>query len=1024
MKQSPVNHQSLEQTLFRFEQTWQQQGSAKLENFVPDRESENYLEILAELVRSDMEFRSDSGQPVTAATYFERFPDLGSNANARNEVVFEEYRLCNIRGAAVSHQQMEQRYGVDASDWPLRHNFAAAGPQSSTVPSGRRGLRNSNLDFPSPGDHVGDFEIVGMLGEGAFGKVYLAQQGELESRLVALKFTTRKTEEHRLLARLQHSRIVPIYSVHTFGPLQAICMPLLGIATLRDVLQHLGGHAPTQRTLHSGIELIDTVNRLRARTVADSIENDQHASRFQQRKLPARVDRSSSQPLREFATRFMQQVCQGLGYAHERGIVHGDLKPANLLVDDDGEPVILDFHLANYIGPDTSNLIGGTLPYMAPEHLRGLVSGELQLQPTMDVYAAGVVLHEILVGSIPHEDEGAVFEASSLADAREQPFKPSAEVRSQIGEDLSAIIATCLEPDSTRRFADGFELAAELQRAIDHQPLQQADRGSLAHRIRKWSRRHPVLSSGFSIAVLSTVLLAALTWTLWSTVSHLGRIKAESASASRISRFQEIAPGLATADWRRDSSWYSGIFDRADELIETNKWRSPEELVAASRRISESTKRAEQKAAAELHFWLAETHRKAARIGERELHRERAQHHNLLARKFWPDGASEPLQLQSRKLAQDFADDSSNEMIEIEPAMATPAGDWDANSELMTLHMQDFSNAERQQKLLEIVQRDHNNFLAWLLLANSAAESGDYRQATAWYTVAISLDPDSELPWLNRGLANLEQNQLAAALADLKRADELAPDDVTILLNFALAKGKNGKLAGALELYDRAIELGAMQTRALLNRSRLRKAMGDIKGAAADFKKFMQSVPTDATSWVARGVQHVSSNPEQALSDFQAALKLQPDSIQALNNVAHIYAEKLDQPEKAIECFDQIIELNPFDAAATATRGVLHARRQQEKPALKDAARALQQDQSAETFYRVAGIYAQLGSIDDGHLETAISLVAKAAMQNPLLVQRMAKSDPDIEPIKENPQFQELMRSISRLSKKTGKSAS
>src|SRR5262249_55040943 len=103
-------------------------------------------------------------------------------------------------------------------------------------------LARAVVNFPWPGNVFLGFHLERELGRGAFGRVYLARQGDLANRPVALKIAPDMIGETHALAQLQHTNIVPIYSVHRSGPFQAVCMPYLGSSTLADVLHNLKQH--------------------------------------------------------------------------------------------------------------------------------------------------------------------------------------------------------------------------------------------------------------------------------------------------------------------------------------------------------------------------------------------------------------------------------------------------------------------------------------------------------------------------------------------------------------------------------------------------------------------------------------------------------------------------------------------------------------------------------------------------------------------------------------------------------------
>src|SRR5438067_780148 len=124
-------------------------------------------------------------------------------------------------------------------------------------------LRKAIDQFPEVGSELAGFRLLGVLGRGTFGRVYLARQDELADRFVALKVSADLAGESQTLARLQHTNIVPIYSVHRAGPFQAVCMPFLGINTLSHLLRRFRGKTAVPAT---GRQLVDTLKGLNDET--------------------------------------------------------------------------------------------------------------------------------------------------------------------------------------------------------------------------------------------------------------------------------------------------------------------------------------------------------------------------------------------------------------------------------------------------------------------------------------------------------------------------------------------------------------------------------------------------------------------------------------------------------------------------------------------------------------------------------------------------------------------------------------
>jgi WD40 repeat protein len=203
----------------------------------------------------------------------------------------------------------------------------------------------------------------------------------------------------------------------------------------------------------------------------------------------------------------MLKVARAVQHAHERGILHRDLKPGNILVDLSGEPHVTDFGLAKNVSGDSeltnTGAILGTPAYMAPEQARG----EKSLTTACDIYSLGAILYELLAGQVPFSGPSPL--ETILAVIEKEPSRPSS-ILSSIDRDLETITLKCMEKTPSFRYRSAEELAQDLERWMAGEPILARPVGQL-ERARKWVRRNPVVAGLLSASlVLALGAIAAL----------------------------------------------------------------------------------------------------------------------------------------------------------------------------------------------------------------------------------------------------------------------------------------------------------------------------------------------------------------------------------------------------------------------------------------------------------------------------------------------------------------------------------
>ena len=365
---------------------------------------------------------------------------------------------------------------------------------------------------PRVGSDFLGFHLLEILGRGAFGTVYLARQGDLANRLVVLKISPRRDEEPRLLAQLQHTNIVPVYSIHSARTLQVVCMPFFGTTTLQDVSDRLQSQVMLPVT---GLGLISSVIDNRLEQQARSMTRSQHEGdplldAVRPQSLPVNPKRQQPPPADETlkylkGLSYVQAVlwmgsrlASGLAHAHERKILHLDLKPVNILLTDEGQPMLLDLNLAVDLKQGASLVsLGGTALYMSPEQLDALQEGMRPVDGRSDIYSLGIILFELLTGRRPVDVTRGPADAivAGLIASRKAPAPPLRCWNKAVSPAVESMIRHCLEPDPARRYQDAYQLQEDIERHLLNYPLKHAREPSPVERAAKWRRRHSSLMS-------------------------------------------------------------------------------------------------------------------------------------------------------------------------------------------------------------------------------------------------------------------------------------------------------------------------------------------------------------------------------------------------------------------------------------------------------------------------------------------------------------------------------------------------
>ncbi len=475
--------------------------------------------------------------PVSSSLNFSEDPSENDLKLAEILVEFEERQE---RGEFPQVGEYVARY-PELADQLRQVLRAAAAVQGYSAPHQPVPLAQT-LSPISIQEQIGDYRIVREVGRGGMGIVYEAVQISL-GRSVALKIlppqigtnsraVERFQREARSAARLHHTNIVPVFEVGQEGPICFYAMQLIPGQGLDQVIDQLRREQTTNRDPNDPAQHKPTSSdALPIGSIAHSLmkgtwehpisladqptDGDSDGDRIELSHTTSTgptaplsslsLSTESHTPFFRSVARIGQQVAEALGYAHQRGIIHRDIKPSNLILDESGIVWVTDFGLAqtDEEGLTHSGDILGTIRYMAPERLRNQGDGR------SDVYSLGLTLYEMLCFR-PAFAATDRLELVELIRERE-PIRPRT-IQSRIPRDLETVVLKAIEKDPRRRYTSPGELAADLKRFLDGEPVR-ARRITSVERTWKWARRNPALA----IAMVA-VVLAMATGTTISTI--------------------------------------------------------------------------------------------------------------------------------------------------------------------------------------------------------------------------------------------------------------------------------------------------------------------------------------------------------------------------------------------------------------------------------------------------------------------------------------------------------------------------
>lgn len=1069
MAKKPLSWEA-EELIAEFERSLRAKENLSLDTALSSIAETERARVLTELACIDLEYSFQAGEKPAKSPFLDSHAEIFTDHYLRAEVAKEHYRLLRVHNVDIDRASVASLYRVDGSGW-------------SEMPLGD-GVHSN--PFPMVGTEFCGYPLLAELGEGAMGRVYLARQPDLAGRLVVLKVTRQLTGEASELARLQNAGIIPVYSIHQQGGLYAICMPYLGAITLAHLIHDTRVFRRTRKQdFDQCRQLASTLVNLRFSTIASTLKptselassahsvalssgSRQNSSNVQSDTISSSTIKNTDHPqsavhgetqtgegtLASFDSSSLQSmlglseladsifssilsekpldakvnvmlgIVRAVAHAHRQKIVHHDLKPENILIANNGQPVLLDFNLAQSDKAATA-VAGGTIPYMSAQHLQAL-TGSIQAAPSNDVFSLGVIFCQLITGKLPFPGNDPKA-AQRLIQNRQQPPKSARELDHTVPPSLNSIIRKCLAFESVDRYPSAIELEVDMARFAENLPLKFAPDRSPVERLQKWTRRHPLLTSNFTLSSIALVLITTLGFSLLTNKRRATNLEMAERVRVTLNRLPETlamlrSPGIEPELLSKGLESGLGILTEIGQQSSTSRLQSNHQqqdqyldLQIRLQALELGERDSLTSQLADLYFAMSGAQAELAAQGNRKVLEdadgnlqnalEKAMKWNTLAAQISPE-FSLPVQFQAQRIER-LTKPTDKVKTPQDDELASQPDNASTYSQMLAAHER--GEIALWSKLADkLVSERPADPKRWFSLASARLASGEIRAALSAMDVAARLQPDSSTSVFWRGILRLKNSEFANARDDFTFCIAQQESLYAARYNRALALKSLGENQAALKDLDWLVDNQYQTPRVFSLRSQLQVLLNNIPGAQADVQSALAAKPVSTDDWVSRGVLKISTDARGALADFNQALKTDPSNLAAHFNSAHVQSEVLGDVPAAVESMNAIVNSGQQSASVLASRGILLARIQKFDEARRDAQEAAVIQPSALEMLQIAGIYSLI-SKDDTDLQLAATWLARSIAANADM-KSLADGDPDLAKLRKTDRYRLIMQ--------------
>jgi tetratricopeptide (TPR) repeat protein/serine/threonine protein kinase len=811
----------------------------------------------------------------------------------------------------------------------------AAAPELSQPVAGGAAAAPATGDESLTGT-LGDFRLIREVGRGGMGVVYEAEQISL-GRRVALKVLPfaatmdprglqRFHNEARAAAGLHHTNIVPVYGVGCERGVQYYAMQFIEGRTLADFIAQQQGVSPSQVLTVAEGEGVAS-----ATTVPPAAQATSAAPR----------DTAYFRRAAEWGI----QAAEALDCAHTLGVVHRDVKPANLLVDGADRLWVTDFGLAQVQSDARLTMTGdlvGTLRYMSPEQA---LAKRVVIDHRTDVYSLGATLYELL--TLRPVFGGTDRQELLRQIAFEEP-KPPRRVNKAIPAELEIIVLKTLEKNPADRYGTAQALADDLHRWLEDRPIR-ARRPSVGQRARKWAQRHKPLVGAAAVCLLVTLVAGggSVGWVLSDRASRQDKVReALEAAGPGLREGNPHDPVLITVVQRAEAQLGGGMV--GEELRRrVEQLQKDVQMLAELERI-----RLDQAGVRDGHFDRTGAdlqYVKAFReygidvetLGPQEVAaavQGSAIRAHLVAGLYdWATGLADgqkgrqrlevvrqadPHQWHDRLRAMALSRDSK-ELEQL--AQSAPVEDLPSAllAQLGAVVTRRAESSQAIEPLLELMRRAQRRFPADFWINNQLAcalhlhiQPPKLDEAIGFYRAALALRPLSPGAHLNLGCALYQSGNVEGAIAEYREAIHLKSDYVSAHCDLGLALRTKGQLDEAVAACREAIRHKKDSALAHNILGITLQDKGQLDDAIAEFREYSRLEPDSPLPHSNLGnALRERGQLDEAIAECHEAIRLNKDFAEAHTNLGIALHDK-GQVDDAIAEYREAIRLKKGYAPA------------------------------------------------------------------------------------------------------------